>query len=319
MRSLDAAPRPTGPDAAAGRPGAKTRAAGLSIASNTTLIVLKIVAGAVTGSIAILTEAVHSAIDLLASVVAFFSVRKAEEPPDPSHPYGHEKVENLTAALEGVLILVGAAIIIYESVHRLITPSSVSTLGVGIAVVAVSAVANFGVSAYLYRQAALTESPALEGDAAHLRTDAFTSVGVLIGLVLVTITGANRFDPITALLIAAAIVWSGVRIVNRSSRVLVDEALPAVELEIVREAIEAYDAPEVSGFHKLRARQAGSRRHIDLHVQFRAGTTLERAHEVSHGLQGAIAARLRDADVLIHLEPENHPGSERRQGPVSGD
>lgn len=294
------------------RQPSKSRAAGLSIASNATLIVLKIVAGVLTGSIAILTEAVHSAIDLLASIVAFFSVRKAEEPPDPNHPYGHEKVENLTAALEGILILVGAGIIIYESIRRLITPSNVDTIGVGIAVVALSAVANFAVSTYLYRQAAATDSPALEGDAAHLRTDAFTSVGVLIGLLLVKITGAARFDPITALVIAVAIIWSGVRLVNRSSRVLVDEALPAEELEIVRQTIEAYDAPEVSGFHKLRARQAGSRRHIDLHVQFRAGTTLERAHEVSHELQGAIAARLKDADVLIHLEPENHPGLEDR-------
>src|SRR4051794_22197618 len=141
---MDSPARPAG-KAAAPRPGAKSRAAGLSIASNTTLIVLKIAAGAVTGSIAILTQAVHSANDLLASVVAFFSVRKAEEPPDPSHPYGHEKVENLTAALEGVLILVGGAIIIYESVRRLITPSAVDTLVVGIAVLAVSAVANFGV------------------------------------------------------------------------------------------------------------------------------------------------------------------------------
>jgi cation diffusion facilitator family transporter len=298
---------------------AKTRAAGLSIASNSALIVLKIVAGAVTGSIAILTEAVHSAIDLLASVVAFYSVRKADEPPDPSHPYGHEKVENLTAALEGVLILVGAAIIIFESVRRLVTPSGVDTVGVGIGVVALSAVANFGVSRYLYRQARETGSPALEGDAAHLRTDAFTSLGVLLGLVLVKVTGAARFDPITALVIAAAIVWSGVRIVNRSSRVLVDEALPAAELEIVRQTIEAYDAPEVSGFHKLRARQAGSRRHIDLHVQFREGTTLERAHEVSHELQSAIAARLRDADVLIHLEPDTHPGQGRSRAPVSAD
>ena len=303
------------------RQPSKSRAAGFSIASNATLIVLKVAAGVVTGSIAILTEAVHSAIDLLESVVAFFSVRKADEPPDPSHPYGHEKVENLTAALEGVLILVGAGIIIYESIRRLITPASVDTLGFGIAVVALSAVANFVVSAYLYRQAGLTESPALAGDAAHLRTDAFTSLGVLVGLVLVKITGAARFDPITALAIATAIVWSGVRIVNRSSRVLVDEALPVAELEIVRRTIEEYDAPEVSGFHKLRARQAGSRRHVDLHVQFREGTTLERAHEVSHELQGAISKRLRDADVLIHLEPENHPGLERHEhdSPVSAD
>jgi len=316
---IDAPARPAG-GTAAQRPGQKSRAAAISIASNATLIVLKIAAGAATGSIAILTEAVHSSIDLLASVVAFFSVRKAEEPPDPSHPYGHEKVENLTAALEGVLILVGAAVIIYESVHRLITPSGVDKLGVGIAVIGFSAVANLAVSTYLYRQAKVTGSPALEGDAAHLRTDAYTSMGVLVGLVLVKVTGAERFDPITALVIAVAIVWSGVRLVNRSSRVLVDEALPAEELAAVRATIEAYDAPEVSGFHKLRARQAGSRRHIDLHVQFRSGTSLERAHYVSHELQDAISSRLRDADVLIHLEPEHHPGlDDHPDGPVSAD
>jgi cation diffusion facilitator family transporter len=301
------------------RQPSKTRAAGLSIASNSILIVLKIVAGAITGSIAILTEAVHSSIDLVASLVAYFAVRKADEPPDPSHPYGHEKVENLTAALEGVLILVGAAVIIYESVRRLINPAPLGSLGIGIAVVGLSAVANMGVSGYLYRQARLTDSPALEGDAAHLRTDAFTSLGVLVGLVLVKVTGADRLDSITALVIAVAIVWSGVRLVNRSSRVLVDEALPDEELAAVRETIEAYAAPEVTGFHKLRARRAGSRRHVDLHVQFRDGTTLQRAHQVSHELQDAIAARLRDADVLIHLEPETHPGLEQEDSPVSAD
>ncbi|HYY05911.1 MAG TPA: cation diffusion facilitator family transporter [Candidatus Limnocylindria bacterium] len=296
----------------------KSRAAGLSVASNITLIVLKLVAGAITGSVAIVTEAVHSSIDLLASVLAFFSVRKADEPPDRSHPYGHEKVENLTAAAEGILILFGAGIIIYESVRRLVHPTSVDTLGLGIGVVALSAVVNLVVSAYLYGQARATGSAALEGDAAHLRTDAFTSIGVLVGLTIVQITGARRFDPITALLVAAAILWSGVRIISRSSRVLVDEALPATELAAVRETIEAYAAPEVSGFHKLRARRAGNRRHIDLHVQFREGTTLERAHQVSHELQGAIGARLGDADVLIHLEPEGHPGPGPDGGVTSG-
>jgi cation diffusion facilitator family transporter len=288
----------------------KSRAAAISIASNVALIVLKLVAGAITGSIAIITEAVHSSIDLLASMVAFFSVRKAEEPPDPSHPYGHEKVENLTAALEGVLILVGAAIIIFESVRRLAHVTPVEKLGVGIAVVGFSAVANLAVSTYLYRQARITESPALEGDAAHLRTDAFTSLGVLVGLVLVEITGVERLDAITALIVAVVIVYSGVRIVSRSSRVLVDEALPPEELEVVRQTIADYGAPEVAGYHKLRARRAGSRRHVDLHVQFRQGTTLERAHEVSHELQAAIQKRLRDADVLIHIEPESHPGND---------
>ncbi len=282
----------------------KTRAAAFSIASNATLIALKLVAGAITGSIAVITEAVHSGIDLLASIIAYFSVRKADEPPDESHPYGHEKVENVAAGIEGMLILVGAGIIIYESVRRLMDDAEVEHLGVGIAVIGFSVVANFAVSGYLYRQARLTDSPALEGDAAHLRTDAFTSAGVLLALILVQVTGVEELDAITALVVAMAIVWAGIQILSRSSRVLVDEALPQDELDIVREAIVEFGSDEVVGFHKLRARRAGSRRYVDMHVQFRAGTTLERAHELAHELQRAIRERLRGADVLIHLEPD---------------
>ncbi len=283
----------------------KTGAARLSIVSNSLLIVLKLVAGAITGSIAIVTEAVHSSIDLMASIVAYFSIRKAEEPADESHPYGHEKVENLAAALEGVLILVGAGIIVFESSRRLMDPPEVESLGFGIAAIGVSVVVNLGVSAYLYRRARQTHSPALEGDAAHLRTDAATSVAVLAGLALVAVTDVEELDPIVALAVAAAIVWAGIRLISRSSRVLVDEALPDEELAAVAQAIEASGAPEVAGFHKLRARRAGSRRYIDLHVQFRAGTTLERAHELSHELQRDIRRRVHRADVLIHIEPES--------------
>jgi cation diffusion facilitator family transporter len=282
----------------------KTRAAGLSILSNGVLILLKIAAGLATGSIAILTEAVHSGIDMVASLVAFISVRKADEPADEDHPYGHQKVENLAAAIEGMLILVGAGIIVYESVHRLVIGAHVERLGIGIGVLVFSAVANLGVSAYLYRQAAATDSPALAGDAAHLRTDAFTSMGVVVGLALVEITGNEALDPAVALAVAVAIVFSGIRILNRSSRVLVDEALPPEELEAVRQAIEDHAPPEVTGFHKLRARRGGSRRYVDLHLQFRDGTSLQRAHQISHELQGEIRGRLRGADVLIHLEPD---------------
>lgn len=286
-------------------PPRKTRAAAFSIASNATLILLKVAAGAITGSIAIITEAIHSGIDLLASMIAYFSVRKADEPPDESHPYGHEKVENVAAGIEGMLILVGAGIIIYESVRRLIDHAEVEHLGVGIVVIAFSTVANFVVSGYLYRQAKLTDSPALHGDAAHLRTDAFTSAGVLVALILVETTGVVELDAITALIVAVAIVWAGIQILSRSSRVLVDEALPAHELAAVRGAIDEFGSDEVVGFHKLRARSAGSRRYVDLHVQFRKGTTLERAHELAHELQRAIRGRLRGADVLIHLEPDH--------------
>jgi cation diffusion facilitator family transporter len=282
----------------------KSRVAAVSIMSNSILIVLKILAGLATGSIAILTEAAHSAIDLMASIVAFFSVRKADEPADDSHLYGHAKVENMAAAIEGMLILAGAAVIVYESVRRLVEGAEVEALGVGIAVIALSTVTNAAVSTYLYANARRTDSPALEGDAAHLRTDALTSAGVLLGLVLVETTGIVEFDAATALVVAGAIVFAGVRILDRSSRVLVDEALPPHELEAIRIAVDEHDAPEVSGFHKLRARRAGSRRYIDMHVQFTPGTTLERAHAVSHELQKEIRGRIRGADVLIHLEPD---------------
>ena len=283
----------------------KTRAAGLSIASNATLIALKLVAGVLTGSIAVITEAVHSSIDLIASIVAYVSVRKAGEPADREHPYGHAKVENLAAAFEGVLILVGAAVIVIESLRRLLEPSEVGLLGVGIGVIAFSVVANVVVSTLLRRKARETESPALEGDAAHLRTDALTSGGVLAGLVLVELTGFEQIDPGVALVVAGAIVASGVRLVTRSSRVLVDEALPPDELAAVQNAIAAHGSPEVVGFHALRARRAGSDRYVDLHVQFRRGTSLERAHDLAHELTHEIRTRLRGADVLIHLEPED--------------
>jgi cation diffusion facilitator family transporter len=283
----------------------KTRAAAFSIASNTLLIALKVVSGIITGSVAILTEAAHSSIDLLASLIAFFSLRKAAEPADASHPYGHAKLENLAAAIEGMLIIVGAGVIVYESIHRLVKGAHIDTLGLGIAVIGVSALANFAVSGYLYRQARATDSPALAGDAAHLRTDAYTSLGVLGGLTLVAITGVDALDAVTALAVAVAIVAAGVRLVTSSSRVLVDETLPASEMEAIRSIIERHEGGEVIGFHALRARRAGSRRYVDMHVQFRDGTTLERAHELAHELQSEIRSRLRGADVLIHLEPQS--------------
>jgi cation diffusion facilitator family transporter len=295
----------------------KSGAAALSIASNALLIAIKLAAGAITGSIAIVTEAVHSLIDLVASVVAFVSVRKADEPADAEHPYGHEKVESLAATIEGLLILVGAGIIVYEATRRLVVGAEVESLGVGIAVMGFSVVANLVVSTVLSRQAKAHESPALEGDAAHLRTDAMTSAGVLVGLGLVQVTGNAAFDSITALFVAAAIVVAGIRIVRRSSGVLVDEALPGEEMDRVEAAIAAARTPEVAGYHKLRARRAGSRRYIDLHVQYRSGTSLERAHELAHAMRDSIEARIPRAEVMIHAEPETslRDPERARQGP----
>jgi cation diffusion facilitator family transporter len=284
--------------------GTKSGAATLSVFSNSVLIALKIAAGAITGSIALLTEAAHSGIDLVASMIALVSVRKADEPPDREHQYGHEKAENLAAAIEGMLILVGAAVIVYEATRRLVVGAQLERLGVGLAVIGVSALANLAVSAYLSGRARALRSAALEGDAAHLRTDAFTSIGVFVGLGLAAITGIDAFDAIAALAVAVAIVVAGLRILTRSSRVLMDEAPPAEELDRIEAAIARARPEEMVGYHKLRARRAGARRYIDLHVQFRDGTTLEDAHALAHRLRDAIEAEIPDSDVLIHVEPE---------------
>jgi cation diffusion facilitator family transporter len=292
----------------------KVGAATLSVASNSLLIALKLAAGAITGSIAILTEALHSAIDLMASVVALFSVRKSDEPPDREHPYGHERVENLAAVIEGMLILVGAGVIVYEATKRLAEGADASPLqdlGVGIAVIAFSALANAGVALFLRRRARELHSAALEGDAAHLGTDAFTSLGVLLGLALVEITGEPAFDAIAALCVAVAIVVAGIRILSRSGRVLVDEAPPPEELDLIEAVIGRLraEAPEIAGYHKLRARRGGDRSYVDMHLQFRSGTSLERAHSLAHQLRDEIEAEIRSTEVLIHLEPETsvHP------------
>ena len=283
----------------------KSGAAALSIASNALLIAIKLAAGAITGSIAILTEALHSSIDLLASFIAFFSVRRAEEPADASHRYGHEKFENAAAAAEGMLILAGSAVIAYAAIRALIHGPELENLGIGIVVIGFASIANLGVSTWLFRRARETSSAALEGDAAHLRTDAYTSIGVLIGLGLVSVTGADWLDPVVALIIAGAIVVTGVRITMGSVRVLVDEALPDEDVAAITRAIESFADRGVVGYHQLRTRQAGARRYVDLHVQFAHGTTLEEAHRLGHEIQDTIEDELNGADVLIHLEPED--------------
>ncbi len=282
------------------------------MASNSGLIVLKVVAGTLTGSVAILTEAVHSSIDLVASIVAFFSVRKAGEPADETHRYGHEKVENLAAAIEAILILVGSVVIGFEAIRRLVNGGRIHTVGLGIGVVAFAVVVNLIVSTVIARNARLSDSAALAGDAAHLRTDALTSAGVLVALGLVKATGAQWLDPAVALVVAASIIVTGVRLLARSSRVLVDEALPGEEVAAIRASVEEFGSSGVVGYHELRTRRAGARRYVDLHVQFRHGTSLESAHRTAHELQDTIARRLKGSDVLIHLEPEDRvrPGEE---------
>jgi cation diffusion facilitator family transporter len=296
-------------------PPLKTRAAAVSIASNSCLIVLKVAAGLVTGSVGILSDAVHSLMDLIASLIAWASVRKADEPADASHRYGHEKLEDLAAGAQALLLLFGATFIAVESVRRLIEGGHLEKIGVGIAVAAVAAVVNLVVSSYLERTGRATGSNALHANAADLRTDAIVSMAVLVSLVVVKLTGAEWIDPAVGLLVAAAISRTGVRILVDASRRLVDETLPPDELAALQGVVQSFVGDEVVGYHDLRTRHVGSHHQVDLHLQFASGISLERAHYVSHQLQDAIVASLPGTTVLVHLEPEDRVRPDRFEQP----
>jgi cation diffusion facilitator family transporter len=292
-------------------PPLKSRAAIVSIASNSCLIVLKLAAGLVTGSVGVLSDAVHSLMDLIASLIALASVRKAEEPPDASHRFGHEKLEDLAAGAQALLLLVGAAFVAVEAIRRLINGGILGSIGVGIAVAGGAAAINLAVSAYLFRTSRATGSTALHATAADLRTDAVVSIGVLVSLVLVTTTGAEWIDPLVGLVVAIAITTTGVRILVDASRRLADEALPPEELAAIERVVESFLGGEVVGVHDLRARHVGSRHQVDLHMQFSDSTSLRRAHLLSHQLQDAITERLPGTTVLVHLEPEDRVRPDR--------
>jgi len=287
--------------------GLKSRAATVSIVSNSILIVFKLVAGILSGSIAILSEALHSSSDLIAAVIAFLAVRRAAQPPDDKHQYGHEKVENLSGVIEALLIIGAAVVIIVEAVHKLIDGVTIDFVWLGIVVMAVSGVVNLIVSrAVLYPVARRTRSAALEADAAHLLTDVYTSFGVAGGLLVVQLTGIEWIDPVAAMAVAGLIVSTGYKLVMGSTRVLLDETLDPDELEEIRRCIKDHQGTIISGYHRLRARRAGSRRHIDLHVTVDESLSVGEAHEVAEHIAADIRDCIPNADVLVHIEPRSH-------------
>ena len=291
--------------------GAKTRAAIVGVCSNSGLIALKLAAGLVTGSVGIICDAIHSLMDLIASVIALASVRKSDVPADATHRYGHEKLEDLAAGAQALLLLIGAAFIAVEAIRRLVDGGTVQKIGIGMIVAGAAAVINLLVSTYLRRAGRATGSAALGANAADLRTDAVVSIGVLVSLALVHLTGREWIDPAVGLIVAAAISTTGVRILNDATRRLADEALPPDELAALHEVVNGFISPEVVGVHDLRARHVGSNHQVDLHMQFADGTTLRRAHQLSHQLQDAIVARLPGTTVLVHLEPEDRVRPDR--------
>jgi cation diffusion facilitator family transporter len=280
----------------------KVKAAKLSVASNSFLILLKLFAGILTGSISLIAEAIHSLIDLVAAIIAFVSVRVSDRPADEQHPFGHGKAENISGVAEAVLIFVAAGIIVFEAVKRLIVGKTLELVEIGIGIMAVSIVVNILVSRYLLKVSRATDSPALDADARHLTTDVMTMVGVLIGLILVRLTGFNILDPIVAILVALLIMKTAYDVTKRSFGGLMDTKLPKTEEDKIRSCIMEHDYQLVA-FHDLRTRKAGSHRYIELHLVMPKNASVEEAHRMCDHLEQDIRKRLSRTNVTIHVEP----------------
>jgi len=284
-------------------PDEKSKVALLSITSNTVLVILKVFAGIWTGSVSILSEAIHSSLDLVAALIAYIAVRISRKPPDEEHEYGHGKVENVSGTIEAILIFVAAIWIIIEAYDKLVHGSEVETVLVGIFVMAFAAVANYLISSLLMKTARKTDSIALEADAMHLRTDVYTSVGVLVGLGLIQLTGWTILDPIIAIFVAALIIKAACDLTVEAFRPLLDSSLSDEEETQIKNALDRVNADAVLGYHQLRTRRSGAERYIDLHLVVARDFTVEQSHELAHRMEDEIQQNLRNANVLIHVEP----------------
>jgi cation diffusion facilitator family transporter len=280
----------------------KIRAAYLSVGSNTLLVISKLFVGLLMGSVAIISEAVHSGMDLLAALLATFAVREAAKPPDEDHRYGHGKFEDLSGTIEAALIIIAAAIIIIESLRRLVDMEGIELPLMGVAVMGVSAGVNWGVSWYLFKVARETESIALEADALHLRTDVYTSLGVMVAMMVIHYTEWYWVDPVVAIGVAVLIAYAAYELTRRTVRDLVDAPLPEEEHEAIEGILHEHVGMHI-GWDSIRTRRAGSERHIDLHLHFPPSMPVKEAHDIAHHIQEDIEAALAKSHVLIHLEP----------------
>lgn len=279
---------------------AKVSIARLSIFSNTLLILMKLVVGLMSGSVSILSEAIHSSMDLVAAVIAFFSVRVSDNPPDSRHPYGHGKIENISGVIESLLIFVAAVWIIFEAVRKLLGEKiELDSIALGSIVMLISALVNTYVSRRLYKVARATNSVALEADALHLKTDVYTSLGVSIGLALIIVTGINWLDPIIAILVALFIIREAYLLMAKAFTPLLDTAWNLNEIEELETRLKHL---EVS-YHDLRTRVAGNYRFVDIHIQIPEDVSVGKAHSYCDKIEDELTSVYENLTVTIHVEP----------------
>ena len=280
----------------------RSGAAKLSIVAISLLILIKVIASIITGSIGIRADAVHSTLDLVAAVIAFIGIKVSSKPADERHPYGYGKAENISAVLVAGLIFIAAGTIVYEAIKRLFVGATLELIPVGIYVTAAAIAINLLISWYVLRVSRRTDSIALEASGRHMLTDVLSSVAVLIGLIVVQLTGLSILDSIVALGVAVIITKSAYGILRKSFGGLIDVKLPEDEENIIRSAITEHIG-ELLEYHQLRTRKAGDQRYIDLHIVMPKNISLEEAHRMCDHLEQDIESKLQRASVTIHVEP----------------
>jgi cation diffusion facilitator family transporter len=282
-----------------------SRAAALSFTSNLTLMIMKFVVGILIGSIAVLSDAVDSAEDTVASTFAFLSIRLASQPADEEHPYGHGKAESIAAAGQALLIAGGGAFIIAMAVRRLIERDVEIDTTPGLIALAITAVVNVAVVLYVARAARLTGSVALRADTRHLWTNVAQAGAVILALGLVALTGHTVFDPMVALALAVYLLWTAAQVFTTGLAEIMDVRLPEREQQLIQACLAEYRGGGVQGYHHLRTRKAGRQRYVDLHLLVDPQQTVAAAHHLCDTLEKTIQARLPGAVVTIHLEPDD--------------
>jgi cation diffusion facilitator family transporter len=280
----------------------------LSIAAAVATIALKTTAWLLTGSVGLLSDAAESVVNLVAAIFAMAALRWATKPADEEHAYGHAKAEYFSAGVEGALIFVAAISIAATAIDRLLHPQAIGDVGVGLAISVSASLINLVVGMLLLRTGREQRSIVLEADGRHLLTDVWTSVGVIIGVAAVAISGWERLDAIVALAVAANIVLTGTRLVRRSVGGLMDRALDAPQLQEIEDVLKRFEREGIK-FHALRTRQAGQRAFISLHVLVPGDWPVQRGHDVVEEIEAALRERLPYATVFTHLEPADDPRS----------
>jgi cation diffusion facilitator family transporter len=277
----------------------KVRVASLSVISNTLLIVMKVVAGILSGSVSIISEAIHSSMDLIAALIAYFSVKQSDIPSDTQHPYGHGKVENVSGVIEAILIFVAAFLIVFEAIKKMIHPGEIESIGWGSAVMFIAAIVNWFVSKRLYKVAKQTESVALEADALHLKTDVYTSLGVAVGLLLIWVTGIYFLDPIVAILVAILILKESYHMMKRAFNPLLDSAWEDDEYDKLKNILDELNVR----YHDLKTRKAGHYRFVDFHIELSGNMELKNVHCFCDSIEERLKSEFNHLEVTIHEEP----------------